>query len=133
MRMRYIDSDKLEVVLGTLSRECERAGLDAQKEGAQVVKSEVIKRLNAIRTSDEKARTRIKHMCDDVQISTRKDEWGGTVVKVQGGKTTGTLWHIVNDGTYRTEPTHFMDLALNSIENDLENILDKHLRGALDD
>lgn len=133
MRMRYIDSDKLEVVLGTLSRECEKAGLDAQKEGAQVVRSEVVKRLQAIRTKGEKARTRIKHMCDDVQIITRKDEWGGAVVRVQGGKSTGTLWHIVNDGTYRTQATHFMDLALDSIENDLESILDKHLREALDD
>lgn len=133
MKMRYEDSDKLSVYLGELSRNCEKAGLDAQKEGANLVKSEIVRRLQSIRTKDNKARQRIKHMCDDVQITTKKDEYGDVIVKVQGGKLTGTLWHIVNDGTYRTEATHFMDLALNSIEEELEKIVDEKLRGQLGD
>nr|DAT14940.1 MAG TPA: type I neck protein [Caudoviricetes sp.] len=133
MNMRYDDSDKLSVYLGEISRLCEKAGLDAQKEGANVVKREVVRRLKSIRTSDEKARARITHMCDDVEIVTKKDEFGDVVVKVQGGKSTGTLWHIVNDGTHRSSPTHFMDLALNSIETDLEKIVDEKLRGLFDD
>lgn len=133
MKMRYEDSDKLEVILGSISRYCEKAGLDAQKEGAKIVKREVIRRLKNIRTSDKKARARITHMCDDVKIVTKKDEYGNVVVKVQGGKSTGTLWHIVNDGTHRSSPTHFMDLALNSIETDLEKIVDEKLREGLDD
>lgn len=133
MKMRYEDTDKLEVMLGSISRDCEKAGLDAQKECAKVVKREVIRRLSSIRTPDKEARERIKHMADDVQVSTTKDKYGGTVVKVRGGKATGTLWHIVNDGTYRSEPTHFMDLALSSVENELEKIIDEKLRGALGD
>lgn len=132
MKMRYEDSDKLEVMLGSISRECERVGLDAQKECAEVVKREVVRRLSSIRTSDELTRQRIKHMTDDVQIKTTKDQYGDVIVKVQGGKSTGTLWHIVNDGTYRSNPTHFMDLALNSVENELEQIIDDKLRQVLE-
>ena len=128
VKLRYEDSDKLEVILGTISRDCENAGLDAQKECAKVVKREVIRRLDSIRTPDEETRQRIKHMADDVQITTTKDKYGDTVVKVRGGKATGTLWHIVNDGTYRSRATHFMDLALSNVENELEQIIDEKLR-----
>lgn len=128
MKLRYEDSDKLEVMLGTISRDCEMAGLDAQKECAKVVKREVIRRLDSIRTPDEETRQRIKHMADDVQITTTKDKYGDVVVKVRGGKSTGTLWHIVNDGTYRSKATHFMDLALSNVENELQQIIDEKLR-----
>lgn len=122
IRMRYIDSDKLEVVLNNVVQSCASAGVEAEKECAKAVKKAVIKRLEQIKTENPQ---RIKHMCEDVQIVTKKDEFGEIYVKVQGGKTTGTLWHIVNDGTYRTEATHFMDLALNEVESELENIINK--------
>lgn len=132
MKMRYEDTDKLEVMLGSISRDCEKAGLDAQKECAEVVKREVVRRLNSIRTSDKVTRKRIKHMTDDVQIKITKDQFGDVIVKVQGGKSTGTLWHLVNDGTHRSDPTHFMDLALNSVENEIKQIIDNKLRQVLE-
>lgn len=136
MTMKYVDSGKLDVMLGTISRDCEKAGLDAQKEGGKIVKKAVVNRLKGIKTKDGLTRRRKKnantgeyvHMADDVRISTRKDEFGDTVVRVQGGKKTGTLWHIVNDGTYRSRPTHFMDLALNDVEAELESIVDQQLK-----
>ena len=45
--------------------------------------------------------------------------------RIQGGKYTGTLWHIVNDGTYRTRATHFLDATLKNIDNQVDSILDK--------
>ena len=128
MSMRYTDSDKLAVVLGEISRECEQAGVNAQKSGAKAVKKAVMNKLQKIKTKDEKQRKRLKHMCDDVVIVTKKDDYGETIVKVQGGKQTGTLWHVVNDGTYRSKATHFMDDALSDVEKELESIVDTELK-----
>jgi HK97 gp10 family phage protein len=130
VRMRYLDSDKMEVFLGDLTGKCKEAGLDAQKEGAKVVKAAVMSRLARIKTNDEK----IKHMHEDVQISTKKDEFGDTIVRIQGGKATGSLWHIVNDGTYKARATHFMDDAMNDVESKLEQIIeDSFKKGGLND
>ncbi len=126
--MKYTDTDRLDVMLGNLSRDCEKAGIDAQKAGAKVVEKAVVSRLNGIRTKDKKTENTIKHMADDVTINTTKDTFGDTVIRVRGGKKTGTLWHIVNDGTYRSKPTHFMDLALGGVESELNALIDEKLK-----
>lgn len=128
MEMRHEDSDKLEVMLGNLSRDCEKAGIDAQKAGAKVVKNAVESKLSSIRTKDKEEDKIKTHMADDVIIATSKDSFGDTVVKVRGGKRTGTLWHIVNDGTYRSKATHFMDSALSSSEAELNSLVDEKLK-----
>lgn len=128
MDMKYTDTDRLDVMLGNLSRDCEKAGIDAQKAGAKVVEKAVVSRLNGIRTKDKKTENTIKHMADDVTINTTKDTFGDTVIRVRGGKKTGTLWHIVNDGTYRSKPTHFMDLALGGVESELNALIDEKLK-----
>lgn len=135
MKMRHIDTDKFEVTLGSITRDCERAGLDAQRECAKSIKRAVIRRLESIKTKDLKAKEEkiINHMCADVKTTTTKDEYGDSIIKVQGGKKTGTKWHIVNDGTYRSRATHFMDLALNDVDQELESIINQKLKGALGD
>lgn len=133
MKMRFEDTDKLEVVLGSIIKDCENAGLEAQKECAQIAKKAVVRRLEKIKTSQDENEEIVTHMCNDVQIKTTKDRFGDNIVKLQGGKKTGTLWHLVNDGTYRSDPTHFMDLALNDAEEDFNNAIEEKLRGVLDD
>ena len=77
--------------------------------------------------ANSKKRRRV-HMADDVRTMTKKDKYGDIIVKVQGGKQTGTLWHIVNDGTYRSRATHFMDGALADCEAAVESAVDEELR-----
>ena len=134
MKMRYEDSDRLEVMLGSTVNACGEIGLTIQKRAAKIVKTKVVSKLNELRTKT--GREDYKHMADDVQIRTTKDRYGGTVVKVSGGRKTGSLWHIVNDGSYnvraekRNTATHFMDISLNEVENEIENIIDEELTKA---
>jgi HK97 gp10 family phage protein len=69
---------------------------------------------------------RTVHMVDDVIYSVTADKkYGGKVLRVRGGKKTGTLWHIVNDGTYRSRATHFMDKAIVEVDNQMDGLLDE--------
>lgn len=130
---RYEDSDKLEVFLGNLETDCQQAGERIQKKSGEIIKAKMVSQLNRIRTSytapsrSNKNPSPYKHMADDVTIRTVKDGWGDTVVKVSGGKKTGTLWHIVNDGTYRSRATHFMDKGMAEAEPEVLAIIDAEL------
>ena len=131
IKLRHVQSDSIDVVLGDLIETCKSVGLNAQKESAKAVKKAIIKNLNNIKSDDQK---QMKHMCEDVHIKTTQDEYGDVVVKVQGGKATGTLWHIVNDGSYnkrygkRNRATHFMDISLNEVEQEIESAIDEAMR-----
>ena len=131
--MRYEDTDKLEVFLGKLETDCKAAGEEISRKSAEVIKARMVDQLSKLKTNtNTRSRSRkdslnYKHMADDVQIRTVKDEFGGSVVKVQGGKKTGTLWHLVNDGTYRSNATHFMDKGIHEAEAEVEKIIDEGL------
>lgn len=125
--MRYEGTDKLEVFLGRFEIDCKMAGEAIQRESAEIIKARVVGQLNRLRTKTN--RPDYKHMADDVQIRTVKDEFGETTTRVQGGAKTGTKWHLVNDGTYRNKDkaTHFMDNALKEAETELQSVIDKEL------
>jgi HK97 gp10 family phage protein len=131
MKIRFEGGDKMEVELGQIPRESENAGIEIQKKCAKIIKNSVEKRLRSISQksahANSKKRRRV-HMADDVRTMTKKDKYGDIIVKVQGGKQTGTLWHIVNDGTYRSRATHFMDGALADCEAAVESAVDEELR-----
>lgn len=61
-------------------------------------------------------------MADDVRISTKADKYGEKTAKVMGGKKTGTLWHLVNDGNLHSQPTHFMDNAIKDLDRSIDEI-----------
>ena len=123
--MRYEDTDKLEVFLGKLETDCSIAGETIRREGAKIIKTKVIGELNRLRSKTNKLD--YTHMADDVRISTRKDQYGDSVTRIQGGRKTGTKWHLVNDGTYKTNATHFMDRAINESEAELQSVIDSEL------
>ena len=123
--MRYEDTDKLEVFLGKLETDCSIAGETIRREGAKIIKTKVIGELNRLRSKTNKVD--YTHMADDVRISTRKDQYGDSVTRIQGGRKTGTKWHLVNDGTYKTNATHFMDRAINESEAELQSVIDSEL------
>lgn len=124
-QIKFEDSDKMGAFLGQITTACEKTEKIILKESGQAIKRHVVDNLSAIRSKDNEDGH--IHMADDVVVSTRKDEFGYNVVRVHGGKNTGTLWHLVNDGTYKTQATHFMDNAMESAEAEIEAIIDREL------
>jgi len=93
------------------------------KKAAKDTKSAVLKHIP--RTVGKRLHSREVRLVDDVQARLVKDKiFGGERVRVRGGKHTGTLWHIVNNGTYRSKATHFMDKAIADVEAGLDANLD---------
>lgn len=128
-KMRVVE-DTIE--LQGLLKTSEEVGEKIIRKTSKVVKARVEVNLRQIqkvwhnKDGTEKKRPREVHFADDVKCVIGKDQHGYRYAKIQGGKHTGTLWHIVNDGTYRTKATHFMDSAISDM--DIEKIIDEELR-----
>lgn len=120
--------ESFDVFLNEITIDSEQAERDMLREAGEQVKEYVVANLNkhrralAIRYKGRPA------MADDVKISIRKAKWGGSYARVTGGKMTGTLWHLVNDGNLHSTPTHFMDGALSKLDSDIDNIWDKVIK-----
>lgn len=96
------------------------------KKTGELVKAEIESRLAGLRRQGKLPKKRDKHMHQDVVMRRRKKD---NVIQVSGGRQTGTLWHIVNDGTYRTHATHFIDFSLNKLDREVDNLwVDKELK-----
>ena len=120
--------DTFEVFLRGIVVDSEEAERKMLKEAGEQVKKYVVANLNKHRRTIAKRYKGRPAMADDVRISTRKDRFGDLAVKVQGGPRTGPLWHLVNDGTLHARPTHFMDNALKSLDNDIDDMWDKVMK-----
>lgn len=120
--------DTIDAYLTSIVQDGEKTEREMLNEAGEKVKELVVQNLNrhrrvlAIRYKGRPA------MADDVKISNRASKWGGRHVKVQGGKRTGTLWHLVNDGNLHSTPTHFMDGAMARLDGDIDKIWDKIMR-----
>lgn len=135
VKMRFESDDSFELFLSEIVGATEEAQELYLKEAGKKLKGNIVRNLDRLRTtgnrgSRDKAGSQYKHMADDVQARVVKDKYGGRVMRVSGGRLTGTLWHIVNDGTYRSRPTHFMDDALQQTETDLPGIVEAVMRKA---
>lgn len=119
------DADKLGVFLNGIIFETEEVARKTLREAAALTKDAVIRHLP--RSNNDKEGH--VHMQDDVHASVRKSKDGGLYASVKGGKKTGTLWHLVNDGTYHSRATHFMDKAMAEVGPEIEAILDKEMGG----
>lgn len=122
------DNNTFEVFLKGISAESEDAEKKMLKEAGEQVKKYVVANLNKHRRVLAKRYKGRPAMADDVKISTRKDRNGNIAAKVQGGKKTGSLWHIVNDGHLHSQPTHFMDNALKSLDGEIDDMWDKVMK-----
>jgi len=121
-------SDTLEVYLSSIIKESEESEKGMLRDAGEKVKEAIVKNLNkhrrilSVRYKDRPA------MADDVKVSIRTEKWGNKSAKVMGGKMTGTLWHLVNDGHLHAMPTHFMDSAMTKLDGDIDKIWDKVMR-----
>lgn len=116
------EADTLEIFLSDIKNDCEVTEAKALKAAGEKVKELVVANLDRHRriiTTRYKGRPA---MADDVKVSIRTDKYGDKYAKVMGGKKTGTLWHLVNDGNLYSQPTHFMDEAMNKLDDNIDDI-----------
>jgi HK97 gp10 family phage protein len=117
----------LEAYLNNTLQVTEDAKNKLLKKSAAKTKAAVIR---YIPRSIKPKKGRSVRMADDVQAGVVEDRiYGGKMVRVRGGKKTGTLWHIVNDGTSRNKASHFMDKALAEVESELDGMIDAAMNG----
>ena len=134
-KMRVIEDS---IDLQTLINAADEAGDKIMKKCASIIKTRVegklkgIQRKHVNKSGVELKRPREIHMADDVKVKTGKDKYGYRYAKVGGGKQTGTLWHIVNDGTYKNQATHFMDNTISETSSEVEGTIDQELRRAIE-
>ena len=125
---REHNEDTLEVYLSSIVTDSEETEREMLKNAGEELKEFMIQSLNrhrrvlAIRYRGRPA------MADDVKLTVRVSKWGEKYARVMGGKKTGTLWHLVNDGNLHSTPTHFMDSALAKLEGEIDKIWDKTMR-----
>jgi HK97 gp10 family phage protein len=112
------DGDTLDVFLRGIEIESEELGKSMLKVVGNKAKELVIANLEKHRRV-----LAVRHkpaLADDVKLSIRTDKFGEKYAKVMGGKQTGTLWHIVNDGNLHSRPTHFLDNAMKKIDESID-------------
>lgn len=126
--MKYHDAETVSVYLKDIENVVRDSGVSLLSEAGDIVKRNMQLHLNHIRTDNSDIN--YKHMADDVIKRTITDKYGDKIVRVRGGQATGTLWHIVNDGTYRTRATHFMDYAMDYADVEIERLIDQELKKA---
>jgi len=122
------DDDKLNAYLESILIDSVEAEREMLEKSGDRLKALVEIELNKIRRSVTKRYKDRPAMADDVRKNIRTGKWGHKYVRVSGGKKTGTLWHLVNDGTLHTHGTHFMDKALQNMDKDIDKIWDETLK-----
>ena len=121
------DDESIDVILKDLPQELQITENEYLKIASKILKDSVIKQLETLRTKNN--REDYKHMAENVTSRIVKDEFGNKIVRIRGGHRTGTKWHLVNDGTFHSEATHFIDKALESADSELEDTIDNMLGG----
>jgi len=124
----FESDDGLQVYLNDIVKDAEKTERQMLEEAGDQLKEYIVANLNkhrrvlAVRYKGRPA------MADDVKRTIRTNKWGEKYVSVRGGKMTGTLWHLVNDGTLHTRGTHFMDGALARMDGSIDKLWDKIMR-----
>lgn len=122
MNIKDIESESFDAWIEGLGKDGVNATISVTEELAELAKKEAIIELHKLKRKGVLPKKRKFHMYQDVVIvSSRRYKR----MEVGGGKETGTLWHIVNDGTYRTNATHFMDNVVNRIDAVAEAVWNK--------
>lgn len=116
------DTDALDIYLSGIISDSEELGAKMLKSTGEKVKDIIVANLNKHRRVLAARYKGRPAMADDVKVSVRTDKYGEKYAKVMGGRNTGTLWHIVNDGNLHSRPTHFMDNAMKELDGDIDDI-----------
>lgn len=122
MNIRDTESEDFNAWIEGIGKDGINATIVVAEELAGLAKKEAIIELHKLKRRGVLPKKRKLHMFQDVVVvsSPRYKR-----MEVGGGKETGTLWHIVNDGTYRTNATHFMDNVVSKIDAVAEAVWNK--------
>lgn len=124
MSIKYTENSKdtLSAFLNSIVQESDETADNMLKEAGQLLKEYVVANLNQHRRSIAVRYKGRPAMADDVKMTRSSSRSSGKFVKVQGGKQTGTLWHIVNDGNLHSVGIHFMDGALSRLDGNIDRL-----------
>lgn len=128
LKVTFENDDALQVYLSNIVKDAEKSERMMLEEAGDQLKELVVAELNkhkrvlAVRYKGRPA------MANDVISTIRTNKWGDRFASVRGGKMTGTLWHLVNDGNLHSRATHFMDRALAKLDGDIDKMWDKTMR-----
>jgi len=124
----FEDDQGLQMYLTQIQKEAEMAREEMLRKSGDILREFVVAELNkhrrplAVRYKGRPA------MADDVKRTIKTNKWGEKYVSVRGGKMTGTLWHLVNDGNLHSTPTHFMDNAIAKFDREIDKIWDEVMK-----
>lgn len=124
------DGRKLEEWLKSLGEDAKEAVEEVAEEVTEAATPAIIAELQAVHDSGYNIGGLVeKHpplFSDVVKKNLKKKGYW----QIKGGKATGKLWHIVNDGTYRTRPRRFMLPAMDAADGAIDSAWEKQ-RGKL--
>lgn len=111
--MRTEEDMDIKVWLADIERESGELTMKVAENYAEFGKTTVEKLLANAKRHGKLPERRGVHMHEDVKLRENKSKGFMTI---GGGKMTGTLWHIVNDGTYQSTGIHFIEKALDEMD-----------------
>lgn len=111
--MRTEEDMDIKVWLADIERESGELTMKVAENYAEFGKTTVEKLLANAKRHGKLPERRGVHMHEDVKLRGNKSKGFMTI---GGGKMTGTLWHIVNDGTYQSTGIHFIEKALDEMD-----------------
>jgi len=122
--LRYKDSGKLDTFIEDISTSTEAAKDKFLKKAGKEAKHAVIKHIPRDTSTRRRNAGRVR-LADDVRANLVTDkDFGGKMMRIRGGKATGTLWHLVDSGgRWNRKPTNFMDKAIADVDGVLDPLL----------
>lgn len=119
------NGDSLEAFFNEIIIESEDLEKKMLKAGSEEAEKDLKQELLALKRDGIDRPNGRPALADDIVTVLEKDKWGTKSVKIRGGKLTGTLWHLVNDGTLHARATHFMDRVLQGLDSRIDSLWSK--------
>lgn len=111
--MRCEENMDIKLWFKELEQDSQELTIKVAENYAEFAKKTVEKLLANAKRHGKVPERRGVHMHEDVKLRENKSKGFMTI---GGGKMTGTLWHIVNDGTYQSTGIHFIEKALDEMD-----------------
>ncbi|MDE6873154.1 MAG: hypothetical protein K2P87_01650 [Lachnospiraceae bacterium] len=123
-RMDYHEALRvISEALGRMPGELNGRAVKVMTQLERRVKRNAQKVLSKHRTKIERAG--YTHMADDVVGFVENDKAGNVAVLVKGGNRTYRKWHLLDDGTSKAAPVHFIDETLRMSDADIERAVEE--------
>ena len=125
MPVDFIDKDSkdnFDVWIGNILKDSETCIEEVSNELADLAVEDTERKLLSLKRKGKLPSVRGVHMHQDVK-KVKSKKYG--YISIGGGEKTATLYHIINDGTYKNFATHFLDQVVRNMDSQVDNIWDK--------